>query len=105
MTRELCRISAAVALLLFSEQALAVSECSGHVTQIYAGDNGAVYFFLDVGASGVLAPGDPNQKNAEALGVTALAANKTAAIRFTADGVDCSAATIRNDMQGLWLRP
>lgn len=84
---------AIVILLSFPQKALAWVECSGHVTQIYITDGGALYVWFDNGAWTSMQPSDPNLNGSLALMTTALTTGKTALYRVNSTGCTNSQPT------------
>ncbi len=88
--------------LAFPQTSFASTECSGTLSNIYAGDNGRIYLFMSGGPNGYFENGNPNAKNALSLATAAMLAGKRVRLRFTASGVACVWQG-RSDLEGIWL--
>lgn len=94
---------ATTAMMTLPANAWAVTECQAKVSRIWVGDGGHVYIFLANGPAAVLTPTDPNREGALAAAMTAQSTGHSVTVRFSADGVSCSAVVPRFDFVGLYL--
>lgn len=109
MLRHLPASLAAMAVALaIPATASAFTECQGTVSRIFAGDGGAVYVFLKVGAgegpAGVLVPSDPNREAILSMAMTAQISQRQVIMRFSADGASCTTNLARFDFVGMYLQ-
>jgi hypothetical protein len=84
----------------------AFTECQVTPTSLFAGDGGTFYIFFSNGGSAVTTStsnGGANFKQFVAFATTALMMGSTLKVRYSADGVACTAAA--QDLAGLWLLP
>lgn len=107
--RMVAALAASALTLAIPAPASAVTQCQGTVLRIFAGDGGHIYIFLKTtageGLAGVLAPNDPNREAILSMAMTAQAQKREIIMRFTADGVSCSAVAPRFDFVGMYLEP
>jgi hypothetical protein len=97
---------AAAAILGFAgvtSSAHAFTECQSSVKNIWAGDAGYVWIFLNSGVAAEIAPNDPNREAALSLATTAMVAGHQVILRFAADNVDCTVAVGRTDFLGMYF--
>ena len=81
----------------------AVTECTGHVNNIWTGDAGSVWVIMDNTVPWYLGPSDTNLKNILSSATTALVTAYSVTVRFQADGVVCASGAARNDVVGMYL--
>jgi hypothetical protein len=82
----------------------AVTQCTSRVNNIWTGDNGYIWLFLENGIAAYTPATDADTKNILAVTTAALLAGKTITIRFQADNVPCnSSAGTRSDVVGVYL--
>lgn len=102
------RILLVSALVLPSGAALAVSECAANIIEMWTGASNEILLVFDnapqIYVYGPTSGTDVVQKNAMAVALSAIAAAKSVTIRYTTDGVSCTAAQpARADYAGIWI--
>lgn len=96
-------IIATAAALALAGPALAFTDCTNTVANVYTGDSGAVQIGVTVGPSAYLYSTDPNLKTILVTGIAALLTGKTVVMRFAASGVSCTTTALRSDLNGLYV--
>jgi hypothetical protein len=84
-------IAICASALLAAPNASAYTECAVTPVSVFAGDEGAFYVVYSNGGSAVIVASDPDFKQTVALITTAIVADKQLDVRYSSDGVSCSA--------------
>ena len=101
MKKGLMALGLGCAALGVSSPAGAVTECTGAVSKIYAGDGGEIWIFFSDWSGGVIPANDPNKDAATALVITAKSSGRQIVLRYTANGANCN--TFNYDFVGVFL--
>ncbi|MBW8859006.1 MAG: hypothetical protein JF570_04555 [Caulobacter sp.] len=94
-------LTAALMAVAIPGVASATTECTSQVSRIWAGDGGYVWVFFSAGGAAAINPNDPSKKAALALATTAMATGRTVTVRYSGNGVICTATNF--DFVGLYL--
>jgi hypothetical protein len=94
-------VMAALMVAAIPGAASATTECTSQVSKIWAGDGGYVWLLFTAGGAAAINPNDPSKKAALALATTAMAIGHTVTVRYSGDGVSCTATNF--DFVGLYL--
>jgi hypothetical protein len=108
LRRPLLQALSIATLLFVSSAALAVSECAVNIIEMWTGAGGEILIVFDnsppIYVYGPTSATDSVQKNAMAVAMSAIAAAKPVTIRYTTDGVSCTAGQpSRSDYAGIWI--
>jgi hypothetical protein len=109
MTRHIGPALCIIVLSLVSGAAMAISECAVTIVEVWSGAGGEILIVFDnsppVYVNAPTSATDSAQKSAMATALTSLAAGKPVTIRYTNDGVACTAGQpSRTDFAGIWIR-
>lgn len=95
------KIAASLGLIFgITANAQAYIECPVTLASIYAGDNGAIWATTVENTTFVIAPDNPNLKNALTLMTAALMGGNKVSVRFSS-ATDCNGT--KYDFAGIWL--
>lgn len=86
--------------LCIASNAQAYIECPLTLASIYAGDNGSIWATTVENTTFVIAPDNPNLKNALTLMTAALMGGNKVNVRFSS-ATECSGTKV--DFVGIWL--
>jgi hypothetical protein len=92
----------AMALVATTQNALAVTECDKYIYSIYNGD-GLILMLFQGGGSAFVFNAHTSFNTISASALSALLSARLVTVRYSADGVSCSASD-RTDVLGLWIR-